>query len=126
MKKKTAHKKKTVKNVCHDCPAFCCHDLTMHLTKPRTKHEIEKISWYLHFDNIKVFIKNYRWHLIVNSRCRYLSLKKNLCTIYEKRPEVCREHSNEGCEATGKWYDTLLTCPEEFHKYLAKKIKNKK
>jgi len=43
------------------------------------------------FYTVKVFIRNRRWYALIKGRCIYLD-KKNKCTIYEKRSDICRNH----------------------------------
>lgn len=61
---------------------------------------------------------------MVAGTCMYLS-KKNLCTIYDKRSEVCRDHSPDACEMSGKWYDEMFTTPEDLDAYFNKKSKKR-
>jgi len=112
-KKKT--KRKT--SVCINCPAYCCKDLVIVITKPRTRAEIDELKWHVHFDTVRVAIRNKRWHLVVKGRCIYLN-RNNMCTIYERRPKKCRDHMPPDCEKYGKWYDFFLSTPDELEDYL--------
>ncbi len=89
----------------------------MMILKPRTKTEIEEVKWYLHFDTVSVFIRNYRWYLLIEGNCIYLD-EHNLCTIYDKRPERCRRLPSANCEMTGEFYDVMMHTPEELEDYL--------
>ena len=40
------------------------------------------------------------WFLLINNPCRHLQ-PGGRCGIYETRPQICREHSNDGCEFEG-------------------------
>jgi Fe-S-cluster containining protein len=102
--------KKKKDQVCKKCTAPCCRNLAIAVTKPRCIHEKEVLKWYLHYDTVQIYIRNRRWYLLIKGTCIYLS-KKNLCTIYDKRPEICRAHRADGCEMTGRWYDALLFSP---------------
>jgi Fe-S-cluster containining protein len=110
-------KKIKIENVCMSCDAKCCRDVTMMITKPKTRSDIDELLWYLNYDSAKIFIRNNKWYLSFHGTCRYLN-KKNLCTIYEKRPKRCRRHNPPDCEEFAPWYDTLITSPEEFREYL--------
>ena len=105
------------KNVCEKCEATCCRNLGFQITKPRTVSEIEKVRWYLHFDTVRIYTRHYRWHLLIEGKCRYLS-KKNLCTIYDQRPQICRDHKSDSCELTGQWYDEMISSPEELDAFI--------
>ncbi len=124
-KHKGGKKPKTNESIteCMKCPSICCHDLAIEITRPRTKHEIENYSWYLHFDTVNICIRRRRWYLEIKGRCIYLD-DNNMCTIYEDRPKKCREHNPPDCERYGKWYDVKLSTPEDLFKYL--KLKKKK
>lgn len=116
-KKKTGRKKQTTKTACGDCPAICCHNLSIIILKPKTKKEIEDLKWHIHYDTVQVYILNNRWHLYIKGKCRYLKRNK-LCSIYEKRPSTCRRHNPPNCERFGEFYDTMLSTPEELDNYL--------
>jgi Fe-S-cluster containining protein len=103
---------------CEGCPAFCCHDLVMPVLKPRTRTDIEELKWKLQYDAVSVFISNCRWHLQVKARCIYLT-DKHLCSIYERRPDRCRDHSPSDCERYGSYFDVRIDTPEELDAYLA-------
>ncbi len=105
------------KNPCEGCDARCCHDLAMMIIKPRTRADIDQVSWYLHFDTVQIFIRNHRWYLLIKGRCIYLT-QDNRCGIYDRRSERCRRHSPDTCERYTPYYDTLLTTPEELRSYL--------
>ena len=113
-------KKKNSPDVCLDCPAYCCHDMAMMIPKPQTRSEIREYKWYLHYDTVKLAIRNHRWYLVVKGRCIYLD-KNNMCTIYDKRPYRCRKHMPPDCEKFSKWYDTLFETPEELEEYFVGK-----
>ena len=115
--KNTASKKNKNGDVCITCEALCCRDVTMMITRPRTRTEIDELLWYLNYDSAKIFIRNNRWYLSFDATCRYLDTN-NLCTIYEKRSRRCRSHNHPDCEKFAQWYDTLITSPEEFREYL--------
>jgi len=104
---------------CRGCPALCCHDLALLITRPRTKSEIDSIRWQLHFDTVSIFITSHRWHMLVRGRCIYLD-ENNLCTIYDRRPQKCRRHNPPDCERYGKYWDVMINTPEELDAYLEK------
>jgi Fe-S-cluster containining protein len=118
-------KKKESSSKCQDCSADCCHDLSFMITRPRTKNEKEMLKWHLHFDTVKVFIRNRRWYALIKGKCIYLG-KGNKCTIYNKRSDICRGHMPPECEHYGKWYDKMISTPVELDKYLNGKTKTKR
>ncbi len=91
----------------------------MHITKPRTRDDIDELKWELQYDTVRVFIRNYRWHRIIQGRCMYLD-EHNFCTIYDRRPKRCREHNPPDCEHYGEFYDVMISTPEELDEHLGK------
>lgn len=104
-------------NPCVECDAPCCRDITMLITRPRTKTDVNELTQYLHYDTAKVFIRNNKWYLTFEGRCIYLS-KNNLCKKYRKRPSRCRRHNPPECERFALWYDVLISTPEDLEGYL--------
>jgi len=89
----------------------------MPINKPRTRFDIDELKWQLHYDTIHVAIRHHRWYLVVRGRCIYLD-RNNMCKIYERRSQRCRNHKPPDCERFGLWYETLITTPEELEGYL--------
>jgi hypothetical protein len=111
---------------CIKCDGRCCRDLAMPATRPRTRYDIDLMKWYLHFEGMKIFIKHHRWFILVDgSRCKHLN-DQDLCSNYEKRMQVCREHNPPECELFGKFYDVMMTEPEDVEAYLNKTKKKKR
>lgn len=102
--------------LCEGCPAKCCHTLLIPFNKPRNRDDIDHYKWQVQYDTVSIAISSHRWHLAVQGRCIYLD-KDNLCTIYERRPEICRRHNPPGCERYAPWYDTLIETPEALEAY---------
>ncbi|MFH1415077.1 MAG: YkgJ family cysteine cluster protein [Elusimicrobiota bacterium] len=107
-------------NTCIKCPSYCCVGYATPITKPRTDREKEDLLWQLQYRAIKVYIKNHRWYILVDSKCMHLK-KNNLCRIYDKRPKQCKKHSSDDCEATGQWYDYIFSTPKDLKIYFSKK-----
>jgi len=98
----------------------------MELDTPRTKHDFENLRWYLAHRETKIYVDKRKWFLEVHTPCRYL--KDHACTIYEKRPVICREHETKDCEY---WHDEFhhdhyFHALEELDAYLAKRFSRKK
>jgi hypothetical protein len=102
---------------CERCKAPCCHNLAIAITRPRRIHERELLKWYLHYDTVQIYIRNRRWYLLVAGKCIYLS-PRNRCTIYDKRPKICRAHRPDCCEMTGQWHDVILSSPGDLERFL--------
>lgn len=110
-------KKDTTLKDCSDCPALCCHDLSVNILKPTTNKDVEDLMWQLNYDTVGVYIRNKRWHQLVKGRCEFLD-KNDLCTIYKDRFDICREHKPPHCERYDDWYDVLFTKPHELEEYI--------
>ena len=95
------------------------------ITKPRTKEEIDELAWQLRYDTIRVFIREHRWYLMTEGRCIYLT-SENLCSIYERRPSICRRHNPPECERYGKFYDAMIETPEALVRHLGEAPSRKK
>ena len=109
-----------------ECDAFCCKNLAMRIGRPENKQEVEDLKWQLHFDTVKVYIHHHRWYQWIEGKCMYLS-EEHRCTIYDQRPDKCKTHNPPDCEHFGKFYDVMISTPDELEKYLqAKKKKQKK
>ncbi len=120
MKKNLTRKKTHTKpNPCLKCPALCCHDLATPFDRPRDQEDIDDVMWQLHYDSVSIAIRNQRWYQVVKGRCIYLD-KKNMCTIYERRSEKCRQHNPPDCEKYYPWYDLIFHTPEELGEHLAR------
>ncbi len=112
--------KKTSKKECINCKGFCCENLALTIGRPENKQEVEDLKWQLHFDTVKVYIRHTRWHLWIKGKCMYLS-RSGRCKIYDQRPDRCRAHNPPDCERFGKFYDTIMSTPDELEKYLKSK-----
>jgi len=116
---------KTTKETCEGCPALCCSDLEESILRPRTIEEVSNLRWELHFVNTRVFVRNGRWYKLGLGKCMYLN-DKNLCSIYEKRPQFCRDHKPPGCEFYGPIYDVVMGHPEGLDRFIRKERAKKK
>jgi hypothetical protein len=100
------------KETCEGCPALCCKGLEKDIPSPKTKLDRENLVWQAHFVNTKFFIRDRKWRELSLGDCRYLD-SANLCTVYEKRPDVCRNHNPPECERFGEIFDVMFDTPED-------------
>ena len=117
--------RRTTDSTCAKCPSLCCTNLSVWIGSPRTKAEIEDLKWQLQFDTVRIYIRNRRWYQLVEGRCMYLG-DDYQCKIYERRPDKCRAHNPPNCEFFGKFYDVMISTPEELEAYLAKTRRRKR
>ncbi|MBI5814325.1 MAG: YkgJ family cysteine cluster protein [Nitrospinae bacterium] len=112
------------KATCEGCPALCCYGVEHSIPPPRTKTEEDDLVWQLHFTNTRFFIRSRRWYMIVHGGCRYLN-ENNRCTIYARRPDVCREHNPPDCEYFFEIFDVMFETPEKLQRYFDNRRKKR-
>jgi Fe-S-cluster containining protein len=75
----------------------CCTYVTQEIDTPRSKYDFETLLWQVSHEGVGVYKDEGRWYVMFDARCRHL-LPDGRCNIYEIRPMICREHSNDYCE----------------------------
>ncbi len=75
----------------------CCTYITQHITTPRSKADFDYLLWQISHGNIKVYKDSDGWFLLIESKCHHI-LADGQCGIYETRPQICRDYSNDFCE----------------------------
>lgn len=118
----------TPENKCSFCQGTtCCTYLTHHIDTPRSMEDFDLLLWQISHFNTQVYQDEDGWFLLVNNRCLHLQ-PDGRCGIYETRPQVCREHSNDGCEFEGpsgaEDFTLFFTGYESLLAYCRKKFKN--
>lgn len=88
----------TPENKCSFCRgSLCCSYITQRIDTPRSKDEFDHLLWQLAHREVQAYKDEDGWFLVVNNRCRHL-LAEGGCGIYDSRPQICRDHSNDYCE----------------------------
>lgn len=108
-------------NPCEGC-SLCCRYVALEIDKPTTKSDMDQIRWYLIHKNVWVFVDNDNtWNIQFNTPCE--KLDKHLCSIYETRPQICRDYSTENCERYGEGdpFKLLFKTEEDLLKWLKEK-----
>jgi len=114
------------KDLCMDkCRSMCCTGISVPIDRPKNKTDIEELRFYLIHKNIEVYINNRRWYILVNEKCKNLG-RNFLCKDYERRPLICRKHTNDECEYWGDYFDIRFGDEKELLAYLDKKKKKAK
>jgi Fe-S-cluster containining protein len=75
----------------------CCTYLTQQIPTPRSKQDFDHLLWQIAHRDVQVYKDEDGWYLLVNNACLHLQ-PDGRCGIYETRPQVCREYSNDFCE----------------------------
>ncbi len=82
---------------CEGCNGKCCRYVAIEIDTPETLEDMEDIKWYVCHKNIQVYVDDDKvWHIEFLSPCEFLG-EDNMCTIYDKRPKICREYDHEEC-----------------------------
>lgn len=88
----------TPENKCGFCTnSKCCTYLTQQIPTPRSKQDFDHLLWQISHQNVQIYKDEDGWYLLVNNKCLQLQ-PDGRCGIYETRPQVCREYSNDYCE----------------------------
>lgn len=119
--------KVTSENKCSFCTgSICCTYVTQHLDTPRSKEDFRQLLWQVSHNNIKIYKDDDGWTLLVEGSCQHLQIDGG-CGIYEVRPEICREHTNDYCEFDAPSEDGFELYFENYHdllKYCKKRFKS--
>lgn len=120
-KKKILLREEVVENnLCSDCKSMCCYDLTMEIDRPKTKEDLNKLKWFLHFKHSYIFIYQKKWYHLIKSECRYLDKTTFFCKNYKDRVDMCRKHNPPQCERYSKWYDYMFSDKDVLDSYVRK------
>jgi len=88
----------TSENKCNLCTgSICCTYITQHIDTPRSKLEFEHLLWQISHENIRIYKDEDGWTLLIESKCLHLQINGD-CGIYDHRPTICRDHTNDYCE----------------------------
>ena len=106
------------KKLCEGC-AKCCVHVNHEIDPPRNDEDCDYIIWFLLHENITVWVDDeHVWYIEFKTPCK--ALQDELCSIYERRPQVCREYSQVNCLNTNLDDDITFHSPEEFLTYVRK------
>ena len=117
--------KVTSENKCSFCTgSICCTYVTQHLETPRSKEDFRQLLWQVSHGNVKIYKDDDGWTLLIDGKCQHLQINGG-CGIYEDRPDICREHTNDYCEYDSpseegfelyfeNYYDMLKYCKKRF------------
>jgi Fe-S-cluster containining protein len=111
------------KPTCTGCVAHCCRYVSVEIDTPDTKWQYDQILWMLIHENVSVYVEHDGLYYVeFRTRCSALD-EANLCKIYENRPRLCREYSNETCPVwnEGSPHRVRWEDPESYAAYLTNK-----
>lgn len=118
----------TAANKCSFCKgSTCCAYFTHQIDGPRSMEDFDLLLWQISHLNTQVYKDSDGWFLLVNNRCQHL-LPGGRCGIYETRPQVCRDHTNDDCEFEGPCgaddFELFFPSYESLLAYCRKRFKN--
>ncbi len=117
----------TPENKCGFCTNSKCGTyLTQQIPTPRSKHDFDHLLWQISHQNVQVYKDEDGWYLLVNNKCLQLQ-PDGRCGIYETRPQVCREYSNDYCEfdsSAEEGFELFFDGYAALLKYCRKRFKN--
>jgi hypothetical protein len=117
----------TPENKCSFCNgSLCCTYITQQIDTPRSKSDYTHMLWQVSHEHIKIYKDEDGWTLLVEGKCMHLQ-PGGMCGIYETRPHICREHSNDYCEfdaPSEDGFDLYFPTYESLLKHCKKKFKN--
>ncbi len=119
-------KKKKKSNLCKKCTGMCCRYVALPIETPEDKEDYDDIRWYLAHKDITVFVEDGDWYVNFKTTCRHLSTEDYKCTIYEKRPKICRKYKADDCDfIDGEYdYDLHFTNDKQMEEYIRIKFDN--
>lgn len=117
--------KMTESEICMKCHG-CCTYVAVPLEYPRSADMLDTYVWYLLHRNVEIEIDNYnKWFLVFKTPCDKL-LPNGACSIYESRPEICRDYSADSCSRTAKDHTHQFKKPEDLMAYIKRKMDAKR
>ena len=88
----------TSDNKCDLCEGSkCCNYITQAIDTPRSIDEFDTLLWQLTHRNVQAYKDEDGWFLLFYTTCQFLQTDGR-CGIYQTRPQMCRDYSNDYCE----------------------------
>lgn len=116
----------TTENKCSYCEGSkCCTYVTHQIDAPKSKADFDYLLWQISHKDIQLFKDEDGWFLSILQPCLHL-LPNGGCGIYDVRPMICREHSNEYCEFDSdaeESFDLFFDGYESLNNYCKKRFK---
>lgn len=105
--------------LCEHCTAACCRYLALPIDTPETHADFDDLRWYLLHEGVSVFVEDGEWFICMQTACRHL-LADNRCSIYQTRPNICRNYTAENCDYHSGDYgwEHHFTSPEHIREYM--------
>ena len=118
--------KLTPENKCGFCTnSKCCTYITQEIETPRSKYDFSTLLWEESHEDISIYKDDDGWYLLVDAKCTHLG-DGGKCMIYDERPQICRDHSNDYCEFdtdAEDGFELYFNNYKSFLKYCKKRFK---
>ena len=102
---------------CTSC-GLCCSYVAIEVDTPKTVKQATMMLWYVYHEGISLYVNDDDWMVQFDTTCIHLQPDYR-CGVYETRPHICREFSEQDCEVnTGDDGKTFYTATE-FLEHLA-------
>ena len=116
----------TPENKCGFCTnAICCTYVTQEIDAPRSKLDFEHLLWQVSHEHVEIYKDDEGWYMLVQGKCTHVQ-PDGMCGIYEVRPQICRDHTNDFCEfdqPSEEGFELYFTNYESLLKYCKKRFK---
>lgn len=113
-------------NKCGFCTnSKCCTYITEQLVTPRAMEDFDHMLWQLSHRDVQAYKDEEGWYLLINNPCNHL-LHDGRCGIYDDRPKICREYTNDYCEFdedSSVGFELFFDGYDALHKYVRKRFK---
>lgn len=87
-----------VEGKCSRClGSTCCTYTTEALSTPTGKADFEHMLWQISHAGVEIYKDTDGWYLLIRGSCEHLQASGG-CGIYDQRPQVCRDYTNDWCE----------------------------
>ncbi len=97
-KKKKTGLEITAETKCSFCPGTkCCSYFTQQIDTPRSMADFDTLLWQLAHKKTQAYKDEDGWFLLILNPCRFVK-SDGRCGIYQTRPQICRDYSNDYCE----------------------------
>jgi len=96
---------------CTAC-GLCCSYVAIEVDAPATVKQATQLIWYVYHEGVSLYVNDDDWMVQFDTTCIHLQPDYR-CGVYETRPHICREFSEQDCEVnTGDDGKTFYTASE--------------
>lgn len=96
---------------CTAC-GLCCSYVAIEVDSPATVKQATQLLWYVYHEGVSLYVNDDEWMVQFDTTCVHLQPDYR-CGVYETRPHICREFSEQDCEVnTGDDGQTFYTATE--------------